>query len=170
MIDWGALHGYEFVLSLLIAALCIVLLLLFRKRRSAFEEYLSIAPEDSPNQVAFGIEVTQETVSSKARALWPGGEGEEVLAELGEGPENMRVKLAAIWLSNGSLDELKRWVGIGKVESRDVLVSAECPPEIWSDRISGADLDVEVGRRRSEHARRYRAWLMDEDQGVRVGR
>ena len=103
-----------------------------------------------------GVEVTRETVFRKSQELWPQGEAQGVLADLADIPESLRVQLAVLWLSQGSLEDLKRWSGIARKDRRDVLMSAEYPPEEWNRT---PEVEKELGKIRGEHLRRYRAWL-----------
>ncbi|HYO12343.1 MAG TPA: hypothetical protein VE685_04000, partial [Thermoanaerobaculia bacterium] len=43
-----------------------------------------------------------------------------------------RIHLAVLKLSNGSLEELRRWVAIAKTDYRDAIVAAESPGEMQS--------------------------------------
>lgn len=103
-----------------------------------------------------GVEVTRETVLRKSQELWPYGEAREVLAELANVSESLRVQLAVLWLSQGSLEDLKRWADIARQDRRDVLISAEHPPEEWNRT---PEVEMQLGKIRGEHLRRYRDWL-----------
>jgi hypothetical protein len=113
------------------------------------------APAPAREEVC-GVEVTRETVLRKSQELWPHGEAGEVLAELADIPESLRTQLAVLWRSQGSLEDLKRWAGIARKDRRDVLMSAEYPPEEWNRT---PEVEMQLGRIRGEHLRRYRAWL-----------
>lgn len=111
----------------------------------------------SSSAVICGVEVTRETVRQKVTSTWPLAESGEVLAELSR-CEGVRIQIAILWLSQGSLDEVKRWVEIARADYRDVLFSAEHPPEEFPRT---PEVQMNLGKIRGEHLKRYRAWLQD---------
>jgi hypothetical protein len=81
------------------------------------------------------VELTAEVVQKLVERLFGPADREAASALLerygadGE-PEVIRVRVAALKLSDGSLDALERAVGDAKQDHRDVLVEAEYPSEL----------------------------------------
>jgi hypothetical protein len=100
------------------------------------------------------------TVVRKVRASWP-DQAELALAELdrynSQGIGRARVQLAVLKMSQGSLNELKRWVEIANTDWRDPLLIAEYPEAAEHSSTSGP-VPAKV---RERDRQRYVEWLRE---------
>ncbi len=91
------------------------------------------------------------------------GEAHAALAAFGTEPHETaveRVRLAALKLSDGDLDALRRWVAQAKRDWRDVVAPAEYPEEDRMGAAAMAGLDaVRRWHLRRRDRRQYDAWL-----------
>lgn len=70
--------------------------------------------------------VTNEDIERIIKREFPNSSFEEV-KEILDQHESNRVKVAAIKNSHGDLDKLKRQIASAKYDSRETLLTAECP-------------------------------------------
>jgi|SRR5215203_2815530 len=100
------------------------------------------------------------TVKGKVRTTWP-NQAELALAELDRyndhGIGRARVQLAILKMSQGSLEELRRWVEIANTDWRDPLSCAEYPEEAeYSSTSESVPAKV-----RARDRQRYIEWLRE---------
>lgn len=101
-----------------------------------------------------------EALVTRLFSLEVRAEAASVLAQYGTQSyerEEMRVRVAALKLSDGSIDRLRELIGSAKLDYRDVLAWAEYPEELRSPtwRLSAA----EQARIRTADRAQYLAWL-----------
>jgi len=100
------------------------------------------------------------TIIRKIRATWP-DQAELALAELdrykNHGLGRARVQLAILKMSQGSLEELKRWVEIANMDWRDPLALAEYPEQ--SEHFSTSEFLAAKAMGRDRQ--RYAEWLRE---------
>lgn len=110
----------------------------------------------------------RRTLVRKVRSLWPDpAQAERALAELDRysgdrGMGRARIQLAILKISNGNLEELRRWVDIALGDYRDPLLLAEYPEEAEAP-FEGLNPSPEDRRRmeeiRSRDREQYLRWL-----------
>jgi hypothetical protein len=109
-------------------------------------------------------------IERRLTAYWPlhsdRAEARRLLSTYGEAEhevEVVRVRLALLKLSAGSLDELGVMIDAAKVDYRDVLAWAECPEEMrgaWSSRVNPSETERrELNDVRARDRAQCEAWL-----------
>lgn len=103
----------------------------------------------------------------KVRSLWPDpAQADRALAELDRYRDDAggrtRVQLAILKISNGNLEELRRWVDIARADYRDPLLFAEYPEEAEAP-FQALNASLEDRRRleeiRSRDRQQYLEWF-----------
>jgi hypothetical protein len=109
-----------------------------------------------------------ENLERKLALTWPSEADREmarrVLATYGTADherEAVRVRLAIVMLSRGSLDELRNLTAAAKVDYRDVLMWAEYPEESRAAWTLEPELSADQQRELSEMRRRDRQQYED---------
>lgn len=115
------------------------------------------------------LNATRRTMIRKVRSLWPDpAQADRALAELNRYRDSdgrsgrTRVQLAILKMSNGNLEELRRWVDIARADYRDPLLFAEYPEEAEAP-FQALNASLEDRRRleeiRSRDRQQYLEWL-----------
>lgn len=109
------------------------------------------------------MDYTPEVVRTLVDRLFPAQDravATEMLAALAATPwmqETARVQVAVLKLSNGSVNDLQRFVAAARSDYRDVLAWAEYPAEMRSP-VSGVPRD-EMSQIRASDRSQYTEWL-----------
>jgi len=106
-----------------------------------------------------GIRATAAMVASMVEATVGSGDRAAVMRLLADLGEDFRLQLGVLRLAKGQLSRVEELVAAAKIDSRDVLASAEYPREheVTGNRTPPRQEDLE--ERRHADQKEYLAWL-----------